>query len=133
MPQIADIVVKKYDGTTNITYTALTPSSGDGTPAVWRSESAGTQANLKPALSLSSRWNGPRTARRVDASFMYPQQYTDTTTGLVLVKNKVIMNLSAVVPAEVPDTVLQEAVAQATNLFASTLFRSSVQAGFAPT
>jgi len=133
MPSMANIVVKKADGVTNVTYTALQPASGDGVAAVWRNEAAGTSSAVKPAVSMSSRWNGPKTARRVDVSFVYPHTYTDANTGLVLVKDKVPVTLSAVVPAAVPDTVVAEAVAQAMNLFVSTLFVDSVKAGYAPT
>lgn len=133
MPQMANITVKKADGTTDIVYSALNPSSGDSVPAVWRSEAAGAQANLKPTLSAVARWNGPKTARRVDAAVVFPQSYVDSTTSLTLVKNKVVINLSGVIPAEVPDTVLAEAVAQATNLFTSTLFRDTLKTGYAPT
>ena len=133
MPSMANIVVKKADGATDVTYAALQPSSGDGVAAVWRNESAGTSSAVKPTVSMSSRWNGPKTARRVDVSYVYPHTYTDTNTGLVLVKDKVPVTLSAVVPAAVPDTVVAEAVAQAMNLLDSALFVESVKTGYAPT
>lgn len=133
MPSMANIVVKKADGTTDVTYTALQPASGDGVAAVWRNEAAGTSSAVKPTVSMSSRWNGPKTARRIDVSFVYPHTYTDANTGLALVKDKVPVTLSAVVPAAVPDTVVAEAVAQAMNLFDSTLFVDSVKTGYAPT
>lgn len=133
MPSMANIVVKQADGITDVTYTALQPASGDGVAAVWRNEAAGTSAAVKPTVSMASRWNGPKTARRVDISYMYPHSYTDASTGLVLVKDKIPVTLSAVVAAAVPDTVVAEAIAQAMNLFGSTLFVDSVKTGYAPT
>lgn len=35
MPQMANITVKKADGTTDVVYTALTPAGGDNSPARW--------------------------------------------------------------------------------------------------
>lgn len=133
MPIMADIIVKKSDNTTNVTYSALQPSSGDGVSATWRSETAGSQPNVKPTLVLASRWNGPRTARRVDFSFVYPQKYTDTATSLDAVANKVILSGNVLVPAAVPDTDIAEAIAQGTNLLVSTLVRDSFKIGYAPT
>jgi len=111
MPTMANITVKKSDGTTDVTFSALQGSSGDGVAAVWRCESVGTAAGHKPSVTMTSRWNGPRTARRVDASFMYPQIATDTATGLTSVVNKVPVTISAVVPVAVPDTVVAESIA----------------------
>lgn len=133
MAQIANIVVKKADGVTDITFTALQPSSGDGVAAVWRSETVGSAAGHKPTLQMSSRWNGPRTARRVDISFQYPQLYTDSTTGLTAVKNRVPITVSAVIPSDMPDAEVGEAVAQAMNLVDSTLVVDSMKSGYAPT
>lgn len=133
MPNMADITVKKADGTTSITYTALSPSAGDNVPAQWRCESVAAAAGLRPTLTLVSKWNGPKTARRVDGNFQFPETVTDSTTSTTKVRNRIPISFSAVVPAEVPDTVVAEAVAQGYNLFASALVQSSVKSGFAPT
>lgn len=133
MPTMATIPVLMADDATSVDYTALQGSSGDGVAAVWRNETVGTAAGHRPIVSMTSRWNGPRTARRVDASFAYPQIATDSTTGLTSVVNKVPVTLSAVIPANVPDAVVNEAIAQAINLFDSPLFVASFKTGYAPT
>lgn len=133
MPSMANIVVKKYDGTTDVTYNALTASAGDNVAAQWRSESAGSQNNAKPVLALTSKFNGNRSARRVEVQYRYPQMATDSTTGLATVVNLIPMTLSAAIPLGVPDTVVQEAVAQGLNLMGSDLVRLSIISGFAPT
>lgn len=133
MPQMADITVKKADGTTNIVYTALTPSSGDKTSAQWRSETAGAAPGLRPTFEMQSQWNGPRTARRANFSGQYPYTVTDTTTSQTTVKARIPFQASFVLPVEIPDTVIAEAVAQITNLVASALVQSSVKMGYAPT
>jgi hypothetical protein len=133
MPNMADITVKKADNATNIVYSALTPSSGDKVAAQWRSETAGLAAALRPTFSMDSQWNGPRTARRVNMQGQYPFTVTDTTTSITTVKARIPFNAQFTVPAEVPDTIVSEAVAQLTNMMASALAQSSIKSGFAPT
>jgi hypothetical protein len=55
MPSQANIVVKKNDGTTDITYTAVQPSSGDGVQAIWKSQTVGTAPVHQPELRCSTR------------------------------------------------------------------------------
>jgi hypothetical protein len=133
MANMADITVKKADGTTNITFTALTPSSGDKVAATWRSETAGLAAALRPTYEMQSQWNGPRTARRVQINGQYPFTVTDTTTSTTTVKARVPFNATWTVPTEVPDTVVAEAVAQLSNLMVSTLVQTSIKLGYSPT
>ena len=42
MPSMASITVKKYDGTTDIVFDALSASGGDNSPAVWRQDTGAT-------------------------------------------------------------------------------------------
>jgi hypothetical protein len=133
MPSMADIVVKKADGTTNITFTALTPSSGDKVPAQWRSESAGAAPGLRPTFEMQTQWNGPRTARRVNIQGQYPFTVTDSTTTVTTVKARIPFQATWTLPVEIPDTVIAEATAQLTNLMASVLAQSSIKIGYAPT
>jgi hypothetical protein len=133
MPNMADIIVKKADAVTNITYSALTPSSGDKVSAQWRSETAGAAASLRPTFGMASQWNGPRTARRVQIEGQYPYTITDTTTSVTSVKARIPFQATFTVPTETPDTVVSEAIAQLSNLLASTLVQSSIKSGFAPT
>lgn len=133
MANMANITVKKADGTTDIVYTALTPSAGDETPATWRSETAASINSGKPVASLTTKWNGAKNVRRADFHFVYPQTATDSTTGLTSVVNRIPLHVTASIPQEVPDTIVAEAVAQAINLLASVLVRDSVKSGYSPT
>lgn len=133
MPSMADITVKKNDAVTNITYTALVPSSGDGVHAVWRSESVGSAAGHKPVFEVWSRWNAARTVRRVEFSFTYPQIATDSTTSLTSVVNRAPITGSFALPTAMTATDINEAVSQCINLLASTLFVATAKAGYAPT
>lgn len=130
---MANITVKKADGTTDIVYSALNPSSGDKVSALWRSETAGASGSLRPTLDMQAQWNGPRTARRVTETFQYPFTVTDTTTGVTTVKARIPMTLTAVIPVEIPDATIAEAINQFMNLNKSTLIIDCFKIGFGPT
>lgn len=133
MPAMADIVVKKSDTTTDVTYTAVVPSAGDQTSARWMNNSVGTAPGHKPSVNLSSRNNGPKTARRLDGHYEYPSLTTSTDTGKTTVTDKCVIDISAVVPLGMAQADIDEACAQALNVFASTLFKACFKAGYAPT
>jgi hypothetical protein len=132
MPQMADIVVKKNDGVTNVTYTAVVPSAGDKSAALWRNQSVGTAPAHRPTLVVSSRPNGTGTARRLDYEFTYPSLVVGTD-GKTTVADKFVVTCSLLVPNGMADADINEAAAQSANLMASTLLVSSVKAGYSPT
>nr|QDH91396.1 MAG: hypothetical protein H2BulkLitter11614_000003 [Leviviridae sp.] len=132
MPNMADIVVKKADGSTDITFTQVVAAAGDKSPAVWRSNSVGSAAGFHPELRCSSRQNGTNTARVVDLSYSYPSLVTSTDTGTTSVSKRFNVTLSASLPLEMPQTDIDEAAAQLTNLIDSTLIVSVLKAGYAP-
>jgi hypothetical protein len=129
---MADIVVKKNDTTTDITYTVVSASGGDKSPAVWRSNTVGTAAGQRPELRLASRPNGDGTARRIEGSYSYPS-LTTGTDGKINVASRFNLTFSGIVPAAMLDADLNEGVSQSLNLLASVLFKNSFKAGFAPT
>lgn len=134
MAALADIVVKKADGATNITFTGVVPSAGDKTPAIWRSNSVGSALNLRPEFRLSTRPSGNGSGdRRFEANFTYPSVFTDTSTSRTSVAQRMNFTITGVVPAAMPDTDVAEAVAQGFNLLASSLVVTSVKTGYAPT
>jgi hypothetical protein len=129
---MANITVKKDDGTTDVTYTAVVASGGDKSPAVWRDNSFGGTSGQRPELRVSSRANGDNTARRVDLQFTYPSLYTDTSTGLTNVSARANFTASAVIPGNMPDTFAAEFGAQVGNLIAASLIEDSLTVGYAP-
>lgn len=133
MPAIADLVIKKADGTTNITFSAVQPAGGDKSPAVFRSLSTTGTNGQHPELRVSSNSTKSNSGRQVQLAFSYPSVYTDTTTGLTSVKSRANAQISVFVPADVPDSDLNEFGAQLGNLLASTLIKSVNATGFAPT
>lgn len=127
MPQMANITVKASNGTTDVVFTALTPSAGDKTPAVWRAEAASTIPANRPVVNCRSQWNGNRDARRIEFSGTFP--YIDAN-GLVAAK--VPMSFQMTVPTAIPDATVSEAVAQLTNFISSSLARDSLKSGYSP-
>lgn len=132
MPNMASITIKKNDGATDVEYTAVVPSAGDKTPAIWKNQTIGTANAHRPELKLMSRENGTSSARRVEGVYTYPTLVTGSD-GKTNVADKVIVNVSAVVPKGMPDVDVNEAVSQGFNLYAATLLKDSFKTGYAPT
>jgi len=130
---MADITIKKSDGTTNVTYTQVTASGGEKSPAVWRDNSFGGTIGQRPELRVRAQANGSQTTRRVEGSYTMPQLYTDTTTSLSKVAARANASFSAAVPLDMTDAQLSEFAAQFGNLVASTLLKSVLASGYAPT
>jgi hypothetical protein len=137
MPAAANIVVKKADGTTDITYNLVAAAGGDNSPCVWRQDTgapAGLPVGLRPYFKLTSKWNGPKTARVFNVEYVYPYAVQDTTTTLYSAKDRVVFNgANYTAPQGLPQSVLDEAAAQSQNLMASVLVKSSLASGYAPT
>jgi hypothetical protein len=134
MPSISNITVKKADGTTDVTFVAKVPSAGDSSPAVWRQDShAAPYVGLKPELRMDSRFNGDRTARRVNLTLVYKTFFTDTTTGVASEQARAMMTASAVIPVMAPQADIDELVAQFGNLLYSTLVRDCFKQTYSPT
>jgi len=138
MPQMADIIVKKADGTTNITYSQQSPSSGDKTPAVWKSRTAGTAIAFQPELRVSAQGgsgpiapaqSGP--VRRIKATYYYPQLVTNTTNSVTSVHRQEMASADFTVPADMAATDVAEAAQQFANLLASALVQACVKEGYA--
>jgi len=135
MPSMASITVKKADGTTDITYDQISASGGESSPAVWRQDTgaaAGLPVGLRSSFKLSSKWNGPKTARQVSFEAVMPYAVQDTTTTLYSAKDRIVASGVITLPQGIPSANLNE-VNQILNLLASTLVKSCAQAGYAPT
>lgn len=131
MPTMADITVKKNDGVTDIVYTAQVPAAGDRSPAIWQATTVGSASGHHPELRVQSRPNAAGTLRRIDGSYVYREIATDTGTGMTSVVNQLPITISVARPQGMADANVNEAVSQALNLFASTLFKDMCKSGFA--
>lgn len=135
MPSMANLTVKKYDGTTDIVYDELSASGGEGSPAVWRQDTgapAGLPVGLRKLFKLWTTWNGPKTARQTKFDFVAPYAVQDSTTTLYSAKDRVVMSGIITVPQGMPADQINEAVYQACNLVAATLVKQAAASGYAP-
>lgn len=133
MSAIAALTVKKNDGTTDIVYAAVQPSSGDNGFALWRNEDATLPPGLRPTLKMNVKDNGPKTARKVHFEFSRPVAYTDSTSGLKKQQERVLLSCDAYLPQAVLQAEIDEAVSQFTNLLVNATLRADFKAGIAPT
>lgn len=132
MPNMADITVKKADGTTDVTYVALSPSAGDKTPAQWRVEALGTVPGNRPQFQVSSKYSADRQARIVEGKLLYPETFTDSTTGIVATRLRETFQFTSIIRQDAADATTSEMVAQAANLIKSALIQSVLKTGFSP-
>lgn len=131
MLNMADLTVKKEDGTTNVAYVAQAPSAGDKTPAVWRVTAENPVAAYRTEYRLMAAWNGAKTGRKIEEHFSAPYPVVDTNGRVIAVKryNRVVTHF---VDQEIPDSYLRDKIAEGANLSASTLVKASVLAGYSP-
>lgn len=123
---MADITVKKNDGTTDIVWNNSSPGGGDGVPATWRPNLVGTSVAKRPVAKF---WMQSSNGATRVARFTTSHPYTDPVTGVI----KYITTSEEVkVPIDAPDADVNEAIAQSGNLRDHTLIVSSFQAGSAP-
>lgn len=131
MPQMIDITVKKADGTTDITYYKVVPSSGSNSPAIWRS-SVGSAPAHKATLRVRSAPNASGTVRRVEGDFVYPETAT-AADGKITVVNRARVQVIATAPQEMADSLISEAIEQGLNAFASSHFKAMAKEGYSAT
>lgn len=129
MAQQTDITVKKYDGVTDVTYSAVLPAAG-GNSAVWRAPTLGTAMAHQPELRIKSSKNKAGTIQRVEGVMVYPEIIT-ASDGSKTVSNKSIVSINVTNPTGMALTEVQEGIAQALNLFASAHVKTQAIEGFA--
>lgn len=130
MPTMANITIKKNDGTTDVVYTAVTPSSGDATAAVWKSQTVGNAPSHQPEFRLASREAAKGAKRALRCTYQYPQIATNSTTGLTSVIDKASASTDWVFPKGMSQTDINEFVSQYANMLVSTLVKDCVKAGY---
>lgn len=136
MPSMASITVKKADGVTDIVFDALAASGGENSPAMWRQDTgaaAGLPVGLRSMVRMTTRWNGPKTARVAQIEMSFPYATQDSTTTLYSSRDQGRLSATVILPQGMPAAALNEFAYQAMNLMASTLFKSALAAGYAPT
>jgi hypothetical protein len=133
MPSAANITVKKNDGTTDVVYTSKSPSSGDGSPAIWKNETVGTAQAHQPEFRLSAREASKGAKRAMRATFQWPQIATNTTTGLTAVVDRSLADVNWSMSKNMNATDINEFVSQFANLLKAALIIQCVQGGYSAT
>lgn len=132
MPTMANITVKKNDGTTDTIYVAQKASSGNKDPAIWRVDAASTFGQGKPELQCVGKDAANGTQRVVSWKLVMPETFTDTTTGLVAVRYRDLASSVYTIDKRVPDSLHNEISAQFGNLMASVLAKQVNASGYQP-
>lgn len=131
MPTLVNLTVKKYDGTTDVTYVPVSAASSDGVFAEYHNVSGFPIPATRPSFKVSTRNNGKGTARRISCVFRWPLFYTDPN-GKVVTSGSVPGEFSIVLPQDVDPSVVREAHQQFAKLIASSLMRDTMDQGYAP-
>jgi len=129
MPQMANITVKD-NSNTDVVFTALAASGGDGVPARWRVEDASTPVALRATADLKTVSNGPKTARRMVVDISIPEVVLNTTTGLKTLVARTPLRAEITIPSN--GTNAAYAATVALNFLAAALVKDSAISGFAP-
>lgn len=130
MPAMANITVKNA-ANADVVYVAATPSAGDRSPARWTLNGASGIIGYRPKMQVVTRDNGAGNGRRIEGQLTYP--IVETIGGVATKTATVPFEFSGVLPTNVDATLVADAFTQFGNLLASSLMRSSVSEGYAPT
>lgn len=131
MPALANITVKKADGTTDVTYTAVAGAAGDNTPALFRNNTIGTTLAERPTLLIRSLSNGPKTARRINVDYSWPITSQDAG-GNKTITGRMTGSASCLVPQNQDVAAIAEQAHQFANLIGSAIVKACFNEGFAP-
>jgi len=133
MATIANATVKKYDGTTDVVYTAVKGAAGDRDTALWRNEAFNAIQGNRPVFAITSRSSGNGKQRIVEPRLMMPELVTDSTTGITSVRMKDVASAAFTINTDLTDSTHQECVAQFLNLCSSAAVRATIISGYSPT
>lgn len=132
MPTLSNITVKKYDGTTDVTYVGVASASADGVAAEYQLQAGFPVPATRPTFKITSRNNGKGTSRRVTGSFKWPLTYTEAATGRLIISGSVPGEFSIVLPQDVDPLIVREAHQQFAKLIASLAMKETMDTGSAP-
>lgn len=133
MPQLADLTVKKADGTTDIVWSGVVSSAGDKSASRHNSKTVSTIPAFQPQMSIKSESNGDSTTRRVHVNVVYPYTVTDSGTNQTTKLGQASFRGEWTVSQEMPQTTVDEFAAQVANLLDTTLLVDVVKTQVAPT
>lgn len=127
MSNMTNIVVKDASNL-DVTYEVVNRAGPDGTFAVW-SDMSNPVPLYRPTFRVSTKANGPGTARRVTIEYRVPV-LTPQPDNTYIVRDTIIHGTSgSVIPLRVTDTATENAAVVFTNLCASALIREILTTG----
>lgn len=132
MAAIANVVIKKSDGTTDVTFTAL--NGGGGTadrPAIWSNTASNAIKAYRHQFQMKAYMNGTKQARRVEISGLFP--VIRTVVGADTLVGRIPVVVTAPIPQWATDAEINEAIDQALNFFGSAHIRAHFKSGYTPT
>lgn len=113
------------------TYVAISASSGDSSPAVYRREAGFTTPAQMPSFKVSARSNGPKTARRVIGDYAWPMVKQDSGGNIVL-DGGMSGNFNVLIPQNQTLDRISDQAWDFANLVASEIIRQAMTSGIAP-
>lgn len=133
MPALANYTLKKNDGTTDIVWTGIQPSSGDGTAAIWKSQTVGNAPAHQPEMRLSAREGGNGQSRVLRLTAFYPSLATNTTTGLTAayLRNRFVGEWT--LDKSAPQTDTDEFISQLAYMINGSGFKAYIKSGYSAT
>lgn len=125
MPQATDLVVKNGAATpVDKTFTLLSPAAGNGSVAMWALKE-GTIASVFPRFTASATRNGQSGKLRM--KLVIPSSYTDTVTGLTVVKSAFMIETTVAVADDFPEANKNDAVAYHGNIINHPLIKGMMR------
>lgn len=112
-------------------FTAITPAAGDGGVAVWYNK-AGVSPVQFPKLTATAKRNAAGT-RTLTVRFDLPATYVDPVSGLPIKVSSPLIKLEAVIPEGYPESLRDDNVALALNLFSTPLLKSMIRDAYPAT
>lgn len=131
MAAIANITIKKADGTTDVVYSALTGAPGDGTPAKWRHEDVTLPIGQRATLTSVTKANGKADARQVQLRVRRPVVRTVNSVPTLI--GTIPFEINATLGEQYTQAEIDEATAQALNFAAVAVLRDVFKTGYSPT
>lgn len=129
MSTVANLTVKKNDGTTDIVWTALSGQGGPNLPATYASQTVGSALAHQPTFTLVAKDSGDGETRRLNAQTIFPHLVTDAG-GNTSVQRKGQIDISFACPKVMTNAQWAECVSQTINLL--TALKADLKAGTAP-
>jgi len=131
MPQMADIVVKKHDNTTDVTFLGLVSAAGDKIPAVWRQGGSDTPS-ANPTLSITTKSSVNKKVRIITGELVFPIFNSNPGTGEVKIVDRDVWTFTGQLKQDYPQSWHNESSAQFANVLASEIVRQVMASGYAP-